>query len=159
MATTSTVLLRNAMIAALQANLPPLAAAQNLAPVVEFLPYEPGLLLPNKAPQVWLTVSESRPQGPAAAGGGNAVTTRARRVLIGVTSAGPDQQRAETELYAYADLIQALVFGDQTAAGQGTRVIWLGTAYGRNMSGNATALFKPAVLTFDVQRWSALGSD
>ena len=156
---TSTSALKQAVVGVLTANLPALVAAQSLPPINEFLGYEPGLLSPAKAPQVWVTLAEQLPGGPAGFGGANASHTRTRRVLVGVTVADNAQSEVEDRLLAYADLIQALLISNPTMGGQASQIRWKGTAYGANMSRSLTALHKQAVLTFDLDRWSVLGED
>lgn len=156
---TSTPSLVTGVVNQLKARLPALVAAEGLPPVMEFLNYDPGLLQPGRSPQVFVDLSEVRPGGPAQFGGTNASWTRLRRVLIGVTCAGEDAGVAASRLYTFTDLILKAMTQDLTAMGEGHNVRWMGTAYGPNMAGNGVALFRLAMLTFEITRWGTLGED
>lgn len=162
---TSTVALKRAIKARLEAELPARLEALALSetPVVyEYLDYEPDQRAVANSPQVWVTVRRQAAGGPAAFGGTNALHTRVRRVEIGVTSAGNDLREAEDLLYGLADTIQALMLERATItalAGYAREVKWVETQFGTRLSVTGTDLFRVALLSFDADRWGALGAD
>lgn len=151
----------------LQTHLQAEVLAHGLPAIKEFLRHSPARINPTMAPQVWVNVQRVSPGGPAGFGGPNATQTRSRIVLVGVTACGEDADAAQEHLEGYADLVLKVMDANQSARGpdntgpnEGYRVRHTGTDFSPNF-GNfvGTALFREAVLTFEITRLAAVGQD
>lgn len=155
---TSTVELVRAVVALLQAELPPLLAAESLPQVREYLAYEPPVAQAERCPRVWVLVPELRAGKLAGFGGANAHWSRDRVVEVWLANSDPNPETAYLNLYAYADLALRAMVSDLTAGGTGRDVRWLTTDYSPASHRN-TGLYRECVLVFQVNRWVTLGDD
>jgi len=146
-----------ALVARLQDALPALVAAEGLKPLTAFLNHDPGVPTPAKAPLAWVDISGDRRSTDARRGATVHKYSHQTTFLVGVTSSGPDPGEAARHLRKYVDLARRCLEGDQTAGGNALWVEWQGTDYSPNMGGNSIALFKEAVLTFDLNYRTRIG--
>lgn len=156
---TSTQTLAAAFAALLEGDLPALAEAADLPPVVKFLTYDPALRQVVDTPLVWSEVLAVNPTAPAGFGGANATWTRERIVQVGVTCAGQDPAAAQSLLYGYTDLILKLVMSNLTAQGTATDVQFMSADLSRLTDAGIGKLHRLALLRFRGTRWKGLGQD
>jgi hypothetical protein len=109
---TETQSLIPAVVDLLEADLPALVTTHNLTAITNYLAYKPKVIRQQDGPIVWAYLSGMTAK-VVAMGGTAGYSEEARFVTVGFTAAEDAPEDAAAAMWGYADLIKAVILGDQ----------------------------------------------